>query len=224
MSRKITLSYKKNYERKRQERRQSKDQCIVSIPISVFTVTSFGSLCQLWSRLDTTRLPHGWLEHPDARLSNSLVLSSYRNNSLFLVTVNRHLECCVTCNGHDISQCNVLQSIPTHINNIQYLHELLDIITNCHLCCGNHLEQFHDVLSEEEKHATNTAIGKKTNYNKCIMNLHVASFHSILQDKTFLFINHVKSFCPAALNNNDVNHVPDSGQLCLSADLATTRQ
>ena len=52
----------------------------------------------------------------------------------------------------------------------------------------------------------------------------LASFHSILQDKTLLFINHVKSFCPAALNNNDVNHVPDSGQLCLSADLATTRQ
>ena len=61
MSRKITLSYKKNYERKRQERRRSRDQCIVSFPISVFTATSFGSLCQLWSRLDTTCLPHGWL-------------------------------------------------------------------------------------------------------------------------------------------------------------------
>ena len=59
--------------------------------LSVFTATSFGSLCQLWSRLDTTCLSHGWLEHPDARLSNSLLLSSYRNNSLFLVTVNRHL-------------------------------------------------------------------------------------------------------------------------------------
>ena len=150
----------------------------------------FGSLCQLWSRLDTTCLPHRWLEHPDARLSNSLLLSSYRNNSLFLVTVNRHLECCVTCSGQDISQCNVLQNIPTHINNLQYLRELLDIITNCHFCCGNHLEQFHDVLSEEEKHVTNTAIGKKTNYNKCVMNL--ASFHSILQEKT-LFINHAKA-------------------------------
>ena len=200
MSRKITLSYKKNYETKRQERRRSRDQCIVSFPISVFTATSFGSLCQLWSRLDTTCLSHGWLEHPDARLSNSLLLSSYRNNSLFLVTVNRHLKCCVTCNSHDISQCNVLQNIPTYINNIQYLRELLlDIITNCHFCCSNHLEQFHDVLSEEEKRVTNTAIGKKTNYNKCVMNL--ASFHSILQDKTLLFINHIHTHTYTQVNN-----------------------
>ena len=100
-----------------------------------------------------------------------------------------HSVHCVNCDGHNISQCNVLQNIPTYINNIQYLCELLDIITNCHLCCGNHLEQFHDVLSEEEKRVTNTAIGKRTNYNKCVMNL--ASFHSILQDKTLLFINHI---------------------------------
>ena len=55
----------------------------------------------------------------------------------------------------------MLNSCSSQITSIQYLYDILIIIDNGYLCCGNEITQFKDVLTDEEHNQINVTIGKK---------------------------------------------------------------
>ena len=44
-----------------------------------------------------------------------------------------------------------------HITNMQYLYEILNVIDDCNLCCGNEVTQFKDVITDDELHQQKNA-------------------------------------------------------------------
>ena len=160
MPRKLKFYQPKNYERKKTLKRKElsnlqSPQLTLSLPISAFITAPVTDLSHLDTRLSMQSLPDGWVRHMNAS-HNGLIFSSLSIDSFallptttFVVKIDCDLKWSLSYNG--IAFKNQQLSGFGDSQQIKCLNDVLILLTSIqanHICCGNPVEEFKQLLDD----------------------------------------------------------------------------
>ena len=105
------------------------------------------------THLDEQPLPQGWnlccsttsVVFSKLQINTDLLVAS----ATLLVKVDESLHWSITCNGVDVSECTVLDSVPSQLNEVSEMMQLLTCLQDVMMCHGNPADDFKDLTAHK---------------------------------------------------------------------------
>ena len=142
MPRKLRLTQKKNFERKKSAAHK---QLTVRIPTVILQKATIKNLVELQRRIDRYGVPKGWFEIADQRSSDSMFLTRLSEEQAIVIKIDHSLHWSVKCCGREVS-CNEIEQACEKIASYDLMKSLLAKLRLYHPCSGIRCKDFNEVL------------------------------------------------------------------------------